>query len=96
MTDEQYVELRLLDPIIASLFLDYYCYYTYDYVGFISTWQLLMAASRLIRFFSRRQSKTSKFLSKEKSHQLIPIKNGLVCTIIFLDGEEINFEVDVS
>jgi hypothetical protein len=55
-----------------------------------------MAASRLIRFFSRRQSKTSKFLSKEKSHQLIPIKNGLVCTIIFLDGEEINFEVDVS
>jgi hypothetical protein len=58
-----------------------------------------MAASRFIRFFSRRQSKASKIVSKEKSnphHQINPIKNGLVCTIIFLDGEEIHFEVDVS
>jgi hypothetical protein len=61
-----------------------------------------MAASRFIRFFSRRQAKTSnhdsnsKFFSNGKSQQIIPIKNGLVCTIIFLDGEEINFEVDVS
>jgi hypothetical protein len=55
-----------------------------------------MATSRFIRFFSRRQTKNSKILSNEKSRQIIPIKNGLVCTIIFLDGEEINFEVDVS
>ncbi|CAF1517488.1 unnamed protein product [Adineta steineri] len=75
-----------------------------------------MAASRFIRFFSRRQAKkptsilnddinyhsNSKFLSNgkihstEKTQQIISIKNGLVCTIIFLDGEEVNFEVDVS
>ena len=82
-----------------------------------------MAASRLIRFFSRRQAKhpattlddennhrppsNSKFLpnlintngkihSIEKHQPTIPIKNGLVCTIIFLDGDDVNFEVDVS
>jgi hypothetical protein len=83
-----------------------------------------MAASRLIRFFSRRQAKNqattlndensphhpssnSKFLpnlinsngkihSIEQHQQAIPIKNGLVCTIIFLDGDDVNFEVDVS
>ncbi len=61
-----------------------------------------MAASRFIRFFSRRQTKTShnhlnsKFLSNEKSQEIIRIKNGLVCTIILLDGEDVNFEVDVS
>jgi hypothetical protein len=55
-----------------------------------------MAASRFIRFFSRRQTKNSKILSNDKSPPIIPIKNGLVCTIIFLDGEDINFEVDVS
>ncbi|UJR20736.1 hypothetical protein I4U23_023855 [Adineta vaga] len=74
-----------------------------------------MAASRFIRFFSRRQQKTpnlaltddrihphsnSKFLSNgkihstEKSQPIAPIKNGLVCTIVFLDGEEVNFEVE--
>jgi hypothetical protein len=57
-----------------------------------------MAASRFIHFFSRRQPKNrnSKFLSNGKCQEIIPIKNGLICTIIFLDGEEINFEVDVS
>ncbi len=55
-----------------------------------------MATSRLIRFFSRRQTKTSKILSNDKIQSKIPIKNGLVCTIIFLDGEEVNFEVNVS
>ena len=76
-----------------------------------------MAASRFIRFFSRRQPKTpnltladdrihphsnSKILSNGKIHSTdkpqatAPIKHGLVCTIIFLDGEEVNFEVDVS
>jgi hypothetical protein len=70
-----------------------------------------MAASRFIRFFSRRQTKThetilndtnnqhhskSKFLPNGKHQQIIPIKSGLVCTVIFLDGENVNFEVDVS
>lgn len=75
-----------------------------------------MAASRFIRFFSRRQAKhpsaaladerahphsTSKFLSNgkihsaDKSQAINPIKNGLVCTVVFLDGEEVNFEVEV-
>ncbi len=79
--------------------------------------RLFMAASRFIRFFSRRQTKNqatllnddnthphsnSKFLSNgkihstEKSQQITPIKNGLVCTIVFLDSEDVNFEVDVS
>ncbi|CAF0793229.1 unnamed protein product [Adineta ricciae] len=74
-----------------------------------------MAASRFIRFFSRRQPKTpnltltddrihphsngkilsnGKIHSTDKSQVTAPIKHGLVCTIIFLDGEEVNFEVD--
>ncbi len=64
-----------------------------------------MAASRFIRFFSRRQTKNhstiilnneTKHLSNEKSQQIVPIKSGLVCTVVFLDGEDVNFEVDVS
>ncbi|CAF0897341.1 unnamed protein product [Rotaria sordida] len=30
----------------------------------------------------------------EKPQSIIPIKNGLVCTVVFLDGEDVNFEVD--
>ena len=55
-----------------------------------------MAASRFIRFFSRRQAKPIKTSSSDKTSSVISIKNGLVCTVIFLDGEEIDFEVDVS
>jgi hypothetical protein len=70
-----------------------------------------MAASRFIRFFSRRQAKNpevilnndnhhhhskTKFLSNGKPQHIIPVKNGPVCTVIFLDGEDVNFEVDVS
>lgn len=77
-----------------------------------------MAAARFIRFFSRRQPKTTlndenshstnpkfrpsllnsngKIHSINKHQQPLPIKNGLVCTIVFLDGEDVNFEVDVS
>lgn len=73
--------------------------------------RLFMAASRFIRFFSRRQPKTpnltladdrihplsnGKIHSTDKSQATASIKHGLVCTIIFLDGEEVNFEVDVS
>ncbi|CAF5096833.1 unnamed protein product, partial [Rotaria magnacalcarata] len=32
----------------------------------------------------------------EKPQPYPPIKNGLVCTVVFLDGENVNFEVDVS
>lgn len=32
----------------------------------------------------------------EKPQPTTSIKNGLVCTIVFLDGEDVNFEVDVS
>ena len=51
---------------------------------------------------------TGKFLpsilnSNGKIHSInkhqptnLPVKNGLVCTVVFLDGEDINFEVDVS
>lgn len=68
------------------------------YVQSIYVWHVVMAASRLIRFFSRRQAKNSdaKILSNGKSQETNPIKNGLVCTIFLLDGEDINFEVDVS
>jgi hypothetical protein len=43
----------------------------------------------------------SKFLpnllnSNGKHQQPIPFKNGLVCTVVFLDGDDVNFEVDVS
>ena len=51
-----------------------------------------MAPSRLIRFFSRRHTKPTSTISKEKS----PIKNGLICTIHLLDGEEIHFEIEVN
>lgn len=51
-----------------------------------------MAPSRLIRFFSRRHAKPS-LPSKDKS---LTIKNGLVCSIVLLDGEEIHFEIEVS
>ncbi len=37
-----------------------------------------------------------KIHSINKHQQSIPIKNGLVCTIVFLDGDDVNFEVDVS
>lgn len=37
-----------------------------------------------------------KIHSINKHQQPLPIKNGLVCTIVFLDGEDVNFEVDVS
>ena len=52
-----------------------------------------MATSRFIRFFSRRQLK-SEHSTDEKSHSII--KQGFVCTVVFLDGEHVNFEVDVS
>jgi len=50
-----------------------------------------MAASRLIRFFSRRKTKTYSRDSTCPS-----IKNGLICTVICLDGETLHFEIDVS
>lgn len=59
--------------------------------GRFLTWQLFMAPSRFIRFFSRRHTKPTSTISKEKS----PIKNGLICTIHLLDGEEIHFEIEV-
>lgn len=69
-----------------------------------------MATSRLIRFFSRRQTKPSaatQFTDEstpvhDKSHSIVrpqptpPVKQGLICTVMFLDGEHVNFEVDVS
>ena len=67
-----------------------------------------MAAARFIRLFSRRQIKNQattlndenithmKLFSNGKNQQSISIKNGLVCTVVFLDGDDINFEVDVS
>lgn len=65
--------------------------------GFV-TWPISMAPSRLIRFFSRRHhhakpSSSTTLPSKDKSST---IKNGLVCTVVLLDGEEIHFEIEVS
>lgn len=48
-----------------------------------------MAASRLIRFFSRRKT---KHYSRDATYP--SIKNGLICTVICLDGETLHFEVD--
>ncbi|CAF2745638.1 unnamed protein product [Rotaria sp. Silwood2] len=31
---------------------------------------------------------------QQQQQQSIPIKNGLVCTVVFLDGDDVNFEVD--
>ncbi|CAF3504036.1 unnamed protein product [Rotaria sp. Silwood1] len=31
---------------------------------------------------------------QQQHQQSIPIKNGLVCTVVFLDGDDVNFEVD--
>ncbi|CAF2127131.1 unnamed protein product [Rotaria magnacalcarata] len=36
----------------------------------------------------------AKVYSTGKKQQPIPIKHGLVCTIVFLDGDDVNFEVD--
>jgi penicillin-binding protein-related factor A (putative recombinase) len=63
-----------------------------------------MAAARFIRFFSRRQTKTPATpLNDENIHhtnsKFLPNllnSNGLVFTFVFLDGEDVNFEVDVS
>lgn len=38
----------------------------------------------------------AKVHSAGKKQQPVPIKHGLVCTVVFLDGDDVNFEVDVS
>jgi hypothetical protein len=48
------------------------------------------------RFLPNLLNSNGKIHSISKHHQSIPIKNGLVCTIVFLDGDDVNFEVDVS
>ena len=63
-----------------------------------------MATSRFIRFFSRRHNKTPATGISDKNQILLDtrfqpqktIKQGLICTIILLDGENVNIEVDVS
>lgn len=32
----------------------------------------------------------------EKTQTITPVKNGLICTVVLLDGEQVHFEVDVS
>ena len=69
-----------------------------------------MSASRWIRFFSRRRhqvkSQESNVVDQQQQHpkekffaelrQPSSIKPTFVCTVVFLDGEQVNFELDVS
>ena len=48
------------------------------------------------KFFPNLLSSNGKIHTISKHQQPTPIKNGLVCTIVFLDGDDVNFEVDVS
>lgn len=48
------------------------------------------------KFLPNLLSSNGKIHSINKHQQPLPIKNGLVCTIVFLDGDDVNFEVDVS
>jgi hypothetical protein len=48
------------------------------------------------KFLPNLLNSNGKIHSINKHQQTIPIKNGLVCTIVFLDGDDVNFEVDVS
>lgn len=48
------------------------------------------------KFLPNLLNSNGKIHSINKHQQSIPIKNGLVCTIVFLDGDDVNFEVDVS
>jgi hypothetical protein len=48
------------------------------------------------RFLPNLLNSNGKIHTISKHQQPVPIKNGLVCTIVFLDGDDVNFEVDVS
>jgi hypothetical protein len=48
------------------------------------------------KFLPHLLNGNGKIHSIGKHQSPIPIKNGLVCTIVFLDGDDVNFEVDVS
>jgi hypothetical protein len=48
------------------------------------------------KFLPNLLNSNGKIHSISKHQHSIPIKNGLVCTIVFLDGDDVNFEVDVS
>ena len=48
------------------------------------------------KFFPNLLNSNGKIHTISKHQQPTPIKNGLVCTIVFLDGDDVNFEVDVS
>ena len=70
-----------------------------------------MSTSRFIRFFSRRRHQVKSqdstiIFGNEKFFADVRLTNGkeksttiqrtFVCTVVFLDGEKVNFEVDVS
>ncbi|CAF0749906.1 unnamed protein product [Adineta steineri] len=46
------------------------------------------------KFLPNLLNSNGKIHSINKHQQTIPIKNGLVCTVVFLDGDDVNFEVD--
>lgn len=48
------------------------------------------------KLFPSLLNQNGKIHTTGKHQQSAPIKNGLVCTIVFLDGDDVNFEVDVS
>ncbi len=48
------------------------------------------------KFLPNLLNSNGKIHSFGKHQQTVPIKNGLVCTVVFLDGDDVNFEVDVS
>jgi hypothetical protein len=48
------------------------------------------------KFLPNLLNSNGKIHSIGKHQQPIPVKNGLVCTVVFLDGDDVNFEVDVS
>ncbi|CAF0878138.1 unnamed protein product [Rotaria sp. Silwood1] len=72
---------------------------TSRFIRFFSRRQTKTQATILNDDNNNHHSK-SKFLFNARTHliekpqSIIPIKNGLVCTVVFLDGEDVNFEVD--
>jgi hypothetical protein len=48
------------------------------------------------KFLPHLLNSNGKIHSINKNQGNLPIKNGLVCTVVFLDGDDVNFEVDVS
>ncbi|CAF3151614.1 unnamed protein product [Rotaria socialis] len=50
--------------------------------------------SKLLPNLLNSNAKVYSTGKKQQQQQPIPIKHGLVCTIVFLDGDDVNFEVD--